>query len=531
VNATGTDATAQTGLPRRTVLRGGALLGLGTAAGAFTGCASDRPDRQVSGTDLRPPRRGGVLRVGVTGGSTKDTLDPHDPPTYPDQARVSNLFEPLFLRDPSYAVQPVLAESLESSRDASTWTLRLRQGVEFHNGKTLDADDVAFTLWRILEPATGITATPSLSMVDVAGLRKLDARTLVIPLKQPYALFKDQLAQYYLGIVPVGFDITRPVGTGPFRFGSFTPGQSSRFPRFDKYWRTDQPYVDELVIIDFPDDRKRVQALLDGQVDAIDNLPQTKIDTVKAVGVNVLISETGAWTPFTMRVDAEPFRDVRVREAMRLIVDREQMVSQALNGQGRIANDLYAPFDIAYARDLPQRQQDLPQAMSLLKRAGHEHLQVELVTSSGIGAGAVEAAGLFAKQAQGAGVDIRVREVDAGVFYGQNYRQWAFALDYWFTRSYLPQVFLGSQPDSQYNECHWNDEKFNALVNQARGELDAARRIQLLREAQKIEYDSGGYIVWGFKNQVDAYSAKVTGFVSDRNLPLSSFQFRIVSFA
>src|SRR6266536_1452646 len=273
-----------------------------------------------------------------------------------------------------------------------------------------------------------------------------------------------------------------------------------------------------------------VHALLDGQVDAIDNLPQTKIDMVRAIGANVLISETGSWTPFTMRVDAEPFRDVRVRRAMRLIVDRDQMVAQALNGQGRIANDLYAPFDIAYAKDLPQRQQDLPQARSLLKQAGHEGLRIELVTSSGIGAGAVEAARLFGKQAQGAGVDTQVHEVDGGVFYGQNYLRWPFALDYWFTRSYLPQVFQGSQPDSPYNECHWNDARFIELIHQACGELDAARRIELLREAQKIEYDSGGYLVWGFKNQVDAYSAKVTGFVPDRNLPLSSFQFRTVSF-
>jgi peptide/nickel transport system substrate-binding protein len=514
-----------TGLSRRDLLRAAAVLG----TAGLAGCAGDRLDRQVSAADLRPRRRGGTLRIGVTGGSAKDTLDPHTPTTYPDQARVSNLYEPLFLRDPSYAVQPVLAESLESSADARTWTLRLREGVEFHDGKTLDVDDVAFTLRRILDPATRSIAV-ALSCVDAAGLRRLDARTLVIPLKEPYALFKDQLAQYYFGIVPVGFDVAKPVGTGPFRFGSFTPGQSSTFHRFDRYWRTDQPYVDDLVIVDFPDDQGRVRALLDGRVDAIDNLPPTKIDMVKATGAHVLISETGAWTPFTMRVDAEPFRDVRVRQAMRLIVDREQMVSQALNGQGRIANDLYAPFDVAYAKDLPQRQQDLPQAMSLLKRAGHADLQVELVTSSGIGAGAVEAARLFAKQAGGAGVDVRVREVEGGVFYGQNYLSWPFALDYWFTRSYLPQVFQGSLVDSPFNECHWNQPRFTALVNQARGEFDPARRIALLHEAQQIEYDSGGYIVWGFKNQVDAYATKVTGFVPDRNLPLSSFQFRTVSF-
>src|SRR6266545_3193369 len=304
----------RTGLSRRDVLRGGALLGLSAVAGSFGGCVRDRPSRQVSDIELRPRRRGGVLRVGVTGGSAKGTLDPHYPTTYPDQARVSNLFEPLFLRDSSYCVRPVLGESLEPSSDARTWTLRLRPGVEFHNGKTLDVDDVIFTLRRILDPATKTNGAAALSIVDLAGLRKRDARTLQIALKQPYALFKEELAQYYL---------------------------------------------DELVIIEVPDDRARAQALLDGEVDAIDNAPLARIDRLKAAGANVLISETGAWTPFTMRVDVPPFSDPRVRQAMRLIVDREQMVSQALNGQGRIANDLYAPFDPAYAKDLPQRQQDL----------------------------------------------------------------------------------------------------------------------------------------------------------------------------
>jgi len=185
--------------------------------------------------------------------------------------------------------------------------------VSFHNGKPLDADDVIFTLRRIRSrPGTGAAA---LGIVDMDGLRKIDARTVRIPLTQPHVLFQDELAQYYMAIVPVGFDMTRPVGTGPFRFGSFQPGKMSSFPRFDQYWRTDQPYVDELVILDFPSDDTRVQALLNGTVDAIDNLPPNQIADVKAAGASVLVSESGAWNPFTMRVDKPPFNDVRVRQA------------------------------------------------------------------------------------------------------------------------------------------------------------------------------------------------------------------------
>lgn len=521
--------TARGIVSRRDVLRLGAAVGLGAAmTGGLTSCSDQPPDRQVSAAGLVPGRRGGVLRVGVTGGGPTDSLDPHYPITYPDQARVSNLYEPLFLRDAAYNIEPVLAESIEPSERGLVWTLRLRDGVEFHNGKSLDADDVAFTLRRVVSrPGKGPSA---LDVVDMTGLRKMDARTLRIPLKQPYSLFQDELAQYYLGVVPTGFDLSRPVGTGPFRLGTFTPGKQSSFPRFEHYWRTGQPYADELVIIDFPDDTARVNALLEGQVQAIDNLPAAQMATVKAAGANVLVSETGAWTPFTMRVDLPPFNDVRVRQAFRLIVDREQLVSQALDDLGRVGNDLYAPFDVCYDSELPQRQQDLDQAKSLLKQAGQNDLQVELVTSAGIGTGAVSAGTLFAQQATAAGIDVRLRTVDSSVFYGSDYLSWGFAEDFWFTRSYLPQVAQGSLPDSPYNECHWNDPTFNALIAQAREELDNGKRIQLLKEAQLIEYDSGGYIIWGFKNQVDAYANNVTGFVPDRNLPLSSFQFRNVSF-
>jgi peptide/nickel transport system substrate-binding protein len=509
---------------RRNFLRAGALVGLGGLAA----CSSDQDSRAVSAAALGPSKHGGVLRVGITGGSAADGLDPHHPPTYTDQARVSNLYEPLFVHDASYNLQPVLAESMEPSEHGSVWTLRLRDGVEFHNGKRFDVDDVIFSFRRIVDVKGNGAA--ALGIIDFAGMRKLDARTLRIPLTQPYAQFQDELAQYYNGIVPVGFDLAKPVGTGPFRFGSFTPGDRSSFPRFTDYWRGEQPYVDELVIIDYPGAEPQLEALLGGDVDAIDNLSADRIATVKAAGHNVLVSETGNWTPFTMRVDRAPFADVRVRQALRLVADREQLVSQALGGQGRIGNDLYAPYDVAYAKQLPQRQQDLDQARSLLRSAGQSGLQVELYTSTAVDASSVTASLLFAQQANAAGITVRVRPVDSGEFYGKQYLSWAFAQDYWYTRNYLPQVAQGSLPNAPYNECHWNDPDFNSVIAGARAELDAGRRTRLLQDAQQIEYDRGGYLVWGFKNQVDAFSSKVTGFVPDRGLPLSSFQFRAVSF-
>lgn len=512
------------GLSRRGVLRGGALLaGAVPAAGLLSACS--RPTVAASNGK---PQRGGTLRVGVSGGSAKDSLDPHSPLTYPDQSRVVNLFEPLFTHDAEYRIKPLLAESLESSKDGRTWVVKLRKGIEFHNGKTLDANDVIATLRRVVDPKAPTAGAGSLAMLDAKGLKRENATTVRIPLKTPYALFEDLLAQYTLGVIPEDFDLEKPVGTGPFTYQSFRPGDRSTFRRFDGYWRR-PAYLDEVVILDFADDTAKINALLSRQLDAIDNLPPAYIDMIKNQGGQVLISKTGSWNPITMRVDTAPFDDVRVRQAFRLIVDRPQMVEQALGGQGRVGNDMYAPLDVAYASQLPQRHQDLGRARSLLKAAGHENLSVELVTSSGIGAGSIEAAQLFAQQAKGAGVKVDVRITDAATFYGDRYLSWPLAQDYWITRNYVPQVDSGSLKSSPYNETHWNDPEFNSLMTRARREFDADRRKELLQAAQKIEYDRGGHIVWGFKNQVDAYAANVTGFTPNSNLPLSNYEFRNVS--
>ena len=201
--------------------------------------------------------------------------------------------------------------------------------------------------------------------------RSIDETTLELALNTPYAILDSLLAEYTLGIIPTDFDIANPVGTGAFMYESFEPGKTSTFKKYADYWGT-PAFVDELVIQDFSDDSAKVNALQAGQIQTVDNLPYNLIDTIKGAGGGVLVAETGAWVPFTMRVDVAPFDDVRVRQAMRLIVDRQQMIDQTLSGYGSLGNDMYAPFDTAYASDLPQREQDIDQAKSLLAEAGQD---------------------------------------------------------------------------------------------------------------------------------------------------------------
>jgi peptide/nickel transport system substrate-binding protein len=472
---------------------------------------------------------GGILVHGATGGSSKDTLDAHRPVQNADIARCFQLYEPLLYWDHNYEAQPAVAESVTPSADAKTWTVKLRQGITFHNGKDVTPEDVLFTLQRVAgkEPTSaGVALAP---IIDFEGTKKVDNTTLVIKLKTPYAVLQYLLAEYTLGIVPTDYDPKNPVGTGPFKYKSFEPGKNSVFTRYDNYWG-DKAKVDEVHIQDFADPSAQVNALQAGQVQTIDNLPYNLINTVKG-SAQVLEAESGAWVPFTMRVDSKPFTDVRVRQAMRLICDRQQMIDNALSGKGRLGNDLYAPFDPAFAKDLPQRTQDIEQAKSLLKAAGQEGLQVQLFTGDDIGSVAPASAALFAEQAKQAGVDVKV--VKKNPFYGDDYLSYPFGQDFWNTRNYLPQAAVGVLKGGTYNETHWDKApeypKFAALISQASQEIDEGKRTSILQDAQKIEYDSGGYIIWGFRTQVDAVSQKVQGLKPSKFQPLGNYDFKTVS--
>ena len=528
-------------MTRRDALRkaavGGAAL---SASGLLAACggsdSSSGGGAANTGTGAPAPvklRTGGALRIGSTGGGAKDTIDAHLPTTDPDIMRQWNLYESLAVRTPDFGeLQMLVAESIEpvgSKPDA--WTVRLKDGVEFHNGKTVGADDVIFSLKRITDPKDPKVGNSSISYIDRDNLKKIDERTVRIPLKLTNAAFADDLGQYFNAIVPTDYDPKKPVGTGPFKFQSFSPGQRSVFVKNPNYWQTGRPYADQLTIIDFPDDTARTNALLGGQVEAINNLPAAQLASIRGnPNLKVLSSPTGAWQPFTMRIDAAPFDDVKVRQAMRLIVDREQMVQQVLSGQGSVANDLYARYDPMYASDLPQRKQDLEQAKSLLKQAGKEGLSVELVTSP-VFNGIVEAAQVFAEQAKGAGVNVKVRKVDTGTFYGDNYLKWPFAQDFWASRVYLAQVAQGDLPNSPFNETHWGKGKFESLINQARGTVDEAKRKEILHEAQQMQYDQGGYIIPYFSNIIDAYSAKIGGFVPAKSgFPFGNYWLKNVGF-
>ncbi len=511
-------------------------------AGTLAACGGESPSPSGSGTSAGKPKAGGNFRLGVTGGGAKDMFDGQNIVTKPDQARLVSAFETLLTFDDEYQLQTDgLAESVEAD-NPTQFTIRLRDGIEFQDGKTLTADDVIYSLQRIGTEKFGLTGFAATASMDIANIKKMDDRTVRLPLLSPDSTIPQTLASYTFGIVPVDYekftgDPSTQIGTGPYKLKSFTPGQESVSERHPNYWRGDgSPYFDQVTITDFADATAQVNALQGGQIDAMTDLPAAQVAAIEQAGQKALISQTGGWIPLCMAIDMPPFDDNRVRQAMRLIVDRQQMIDQLASGYGTIANDLYAPFDDGYFADLPQREQDIDQAKSLLKQAGAEGLKVDLHTTNGA-SGMVELASVFATQAKDAGVEITVKN-DPN-YYGDAYLKLAFSVDFWGTRGYLNQVQQGSLPNSPYNETHWppksgEGSNFGDLYQQALAATEDAKRIEIQHEMQQLEYDLGGYIIPFFGSLIDGYAPTVAGLSPSKGtLNLAGFGhgFRTIWFA
>ena len=423
-------------LSRRQLFAGAAgiaVIGSLAACGSSGSSSPSTSPTQAAGQ----PKRGGNFRLGVTGGGSKDIMDGQNIITKPDQARLMTAFETLLLFDENYQLTTNgLAESVTQD-NPKQYTIKLRQGIEFQNGKTMTADDVIYSFQRIGTKTNGLTGYAATATMDIAGMKKLDKYTVRLPLKTPDSTVPQTLGSYTFTIVPTGYQAyPHPqIGTGAYKLKSFTPGQQSVHERNPNYWRSGQPYFDTVTIIDFSDSTAQVNALLGGQIDAMTDLPAWQVKVVQARSMGALVSKTGGWLPICMAIDMPPFDDVRVRQAMRLIVDRPEMIEQVASGYGFVGNDLYAPFDPGYDHSLPQRHQDIAQAKSLLKAAGNANLSVDLHTTNGA-AGMVETATVFANQAQAAGVKINV--INDPNYYGNQYLKLAFSIDFWGTRA-LPQ--------------------------------------------------------------------------------------------
>jgi peptide/nickel transport system substrate-binding protein len=507
----------QAPLTRRQVLTGGAGLALIGILGGFD--ASPALARRLGASTT--PKSGGLATIGLTGGSATDTLDAGKLNSLFGVMTVHALYEPLVRRDLQFGLEYLVAESLEPESDKlDVWIAKIRPGLEFSNGKSVTADDVIFTFQRILDPKDPLTGSSILTgELDYKNLTALDSMTVRMPLFAPNVDFPNTVAEQSMGIVPAGYDPTKPIGSGPFTVKSFTPGVQEVVLKNPNYWQNGLPLLDELTFVSFNDNTSLLNALLGGEIDVIFGLQPAQIPVVQGTpGFSVLNWEAGIWAPLVLNVTQAPFNDVRVRQAFRLLVDRPQMVTEVLSGTGTVGNDVYCPADPDYNTSLPQRHQDLEQARFLLKQAGYgEGLSITLAAGLGAGGpGGQSQAQVFAEQAQGARVNCTVNVID-GTQWNSRYLQWDFTQNYWpVIRTYLTMVSIVNTPGVN-DDSHWHPPGFTNLISEARKTLDPAKRRELIWAAQSLQYDQSGYVIPYFSNEVDATSNKIAGWQPSKN--------------
>lgn len=519
-------------LSRRTFLAAGAGVAGMAALAACSKSSSSAPDTAAAGSGTATagtPVKGGTLRVGVIG-SSKDIFDPHFTDTDTDQGRGQQICDSLMALAPDlpYRAENALAKEFTMNSDATVATIRLIDGVTFHNGKSLTADDLIFTLQRILDPKNPGKASASLAAINPAAIKKLDDLTIECTLNYADSLLPTRWGSSQTSIVPVGFDPAKPVGTGPFVMKSFTPGARSTYTANPNYWREGQPHLDGLEIIDFADNTSRMSALLAGQVDAIDGVDSTLIPQLPARGFSKILTASGFYQPISMRVDSKPFSDPNVRLAMKLLIDRKAMVQQAYGGYGQVANDMPCPGDPGYPKDLPQRDQDIDQAKSLLKAAGYEDLKITINTSAQNG-GMTNSAQVFAEQAKKAGVTVNVNIEDAATWTAKH-KSDQLKQNYWAAGLIGGAYAQRWSKDGGSNDTGWNDQAGMAIYNNLLKTTDPAKQAEYSGQLLKTFYESGPDIVHSFKSNVDFTTDKVKGVIPmvSNGWNLGSWRYRLM---
>ena len=497
-------AIAKDRMGRRDFMRRAAVLGVGAVAAANFWGGNAR---------AAEPKTGGHFRVGVGAGSTTDSLDPAVYDDSFDLAMGWSFANCLTVIDKNGELAPELAESWSPSADAATWTVKLRKGVEFHNGKTMTADDVVATINHHRGPDSKSGAAGILT--SITDVKKDDDSTVVFTLSSGSADFPYLLSDYHLIILPVvdgKLDAAGGIGTGPFKVDNFEPGVRMEMSRNPNYWKEGLPYFDTYSVLAILDPSARVNALQTNEVDAIDRVDVKIVDRLARVpGVNILENTGYLHYTFPMRCDTAPFDDNNVRMALKLALDREELMRKILRGHGTLGNDQpIGPNDPFFDASLEQRTYDPEKAKWHLKQAGLSSLSVELDAAEAAYVGAVDASVLYAEQARKAGIDIKVNRVSNDGYWSSVWMNKPWCACYWGGRPTADWMFSTAYAaDAAWNDTFWKNEQFNKLLVEARAELDKDKRAQMYAEMQTLVRDDGGAVVWAFANNIMGVSDKV----------------------
>lgn len=495
-----TDAMFPRGMTRRGLLKGGMAM---TAAGLILPAGMAMAQSE--------PKKGGVFRVGMGHGSSTDSYDPGLWDNLYVQTFAASRHNWLIEIGADGSLVPEIAESWESA-DATTWVFKIRQGVSFHSGKPVTADDVLASLNHHRIEGTTSGANPLFAAVtDI----KVDGQNIVVTLNGPNADFPYLMSDYHIPVMPGTdgkIDPTSSDGCGPYIVESYEPGVQATLNRNPNYWKPGRAHFDQIVLLSILDPAARLNALMTGEVDTIDQVDPASIDLLESRGVAKILSISGnAHYCFPMDARVAPFSDNNVRLALKYAFDRQELVDKILAGHGSVSNDNpIGPANRYYFAEMEAKTYDPDKAKFYLKEAGMDKLEVKLAAANAAFSGAVDAAVLMSEKAAAAGITITVDRVPDDGYWDNVWMKNPFCASYWGGRPTEDQMFTTTYATGvSWNESFWGNAHFDELLTAARSELDDAKRREMYHEMQRIVSFEGSTIIPMYNNYVMALANTV----------------------
>ncbi|MCW6509508.1 ABC transporter substrate-binding protein [Lichenifustis flavocetrariae] len=496
------DFSTLSGLNRRALLTGAALLG---GTGGLGLGARARADDTT-------PQAGGTLRLGMTGGATSDSLDPRAVTDWVPVNLAFQVMNGLVEIDEKNQPVPELLERWEAKPGFAEWVFDVRRGVTFSNGKTLDADDIIYSL-NLHRGETKSAAKATLG--DITDVRKLSSHQVDITLSSGNVDLPYLLSDYHFFVVPNGWtDWMKPVGTGGYTLEVFEPGIRSVTKKRSGYWKPGCGHVDAIEILCINDTNARTNALVSGQVDVVNRLDARTVDLLKRrSGLQVIRNAAGQHAVFLMNVTDKPYDDVNVRLALKYGIDRQGIIDTVLHGYGVIGNDHPIPrTNPFYAADLPQRAYDRDKAKFHLKQAGLTTLPVTLAVSDAAFTGATDASLLYQEACKPTGIEMTVERKAADGYFSAVWMKAPFCVSYWGGRPTADQMLtIAYKSDAAWNETSWKRPDFDKILLAARTEDDVVKRKAMYFELQKMISDDGGAVIPMFIDYLEGGGSRVKG--------------------
>jgi peptide/nickel transport system substrate-binding protein len=529
-------------ISRREFLRLSTLLGLSLASAKYlAACAQPTPTTvptAVAPTSVPPTPTlamteaptSGIVRGGVLRCATRvERVDHPARFSLVSQSHAwRHVFDYLTYTDEKGITHPYLLEKWEVSEDLMNWTLYVRQGVKFNNGKDFTADDVVFNFNQWLDKDVGSSILGSMSYLSKEGVQKKDDYTVMLNLNEPSIFVPEHLFHYAACVLPKEFggDITRePIGTGAFTMEEYVPGERCRMKRRPDYWRmgadgSPLPYLDEIVMVQLGEDRTAdIAALQSGQVDTIIEPTVAIWEAAKGDDRFVVLSTpTAATRVLRMRVDQEPWTNNLVRQALKHCHNREKILAIALQGEGTIGNDSHvAPAQPEYV-DISPYPFDTEKSKALLAEAGYpDGVTVELVVASDWPE-SMAYAQILKEDAAAGGFTINLKPMPASQYW-DGWTEWNLGITWWAHRTLAPMLLpLAYIADDQgkpvpWNETRWVDEEFSQLLKEAMKTVDLEKRREIVGKLEVIQKERGSVCIPFFMNVWKIYDKKFHGIV------------------